>query len=118
LNPQEAKLLAAATDPDHIRRSLSEGFDFLFRTTGLICTSATATSIPMWSHYADSHRGLCIGYRTDIRPFQLAMSVIYQNPSGPVDVVDILVRDFTELADQISRRKAACWAYEQEIEFQ
>jgi len=28
---------------------------------GLLCVSKTAKSIPMWSHYADSHRGIVIG---------------------------------------------------------
>lgn len=33
-----------------------------FLTMGVCCFCTNHNNIPMWSHYADSHRGFCIGY--------------------------------------------------------
>lgn len=41
---------------------LKESIDGL----GVVCFSKTNKSIPMWSHYANSHKGICIGFDAQI----------------------------------------------------
>ncbi|MFC6520321.1 DUF2971 domain-containing protein [Undibacterium arcticum] len=36
---------------------------------GVMCLSEDKNNKLMWSHYADSHRGICIGFSTEYPPF-------------------------------------------------
>ncbi len=42
---------------------ISEDFEKLSSETGVFSLSQTNDNTTMWSHYADSHKGICIGYR-------------------------------------------------------
>ena len=33
---------------------------------GVLCLSACDNSILMWSHYADEHKGFCIGFNNSL----------------------------------------------------
>lgn len=44
---------------------------------GVCCFSARNNEILMWSHYADSHKGFCLGFKTDSAPFSDALPVNY-----------------------------------------
>ena len=52
--------------PDSLYKSLRndviECMDELKDAVRVVCLSETYDSMLMWSHYADEHRGLCIGY--------------------------------------------------------
>lgn len=41
-------------------------FDELDQKSGLICLTADPLNILMWSHYASSHQGFCIGFYSDV----------------------------------------------------
>jgi hypothetical protein len=84
------------------------------KTCGTVCLSATPRSNRMWAYYADCHRGVCIGYRTAVAPFSLAMSVIYEDPAQPMDALDAWQRDPSEFCDHIARRKGKEWEFEEE----
>ena len=83
------------------------------KKTRLCCFSASADSILMWSHYADSHRGICLGF----------------TPEGVIGIVDAVdyVDDYPDLSaylvdDDTYYRytfytKAADWKYESEWRF-
>lgn len=62
-------------------------------------------SVRMWAYYAQSHRGICIGYRTNFLPFCFAMGVNYEDPTQPLDVLATLEGDATLMADHVSLRK-------------
>jgi len=78
---------------------------------GLLCLSKTWRSPVMWAHYADKHRGLCLGFdvkeaaRVDYTPARLK-HVIDETKSGLRTIVDLtkvaLVTKFEE------------WKYEKE----
>lgn len=99
---------------DYILKRIGSGMGQMRKQSGVICMSAVGTSIRMWSYYASSHRGICLGFRTDAHPFMVAMKVLYQNPSGPLELMGALNDDPSELAGHISLRKAAEWEFEQE----
>lgn len=52
---------------------------------GIYSLSARADSPLMWSHYADSHRGLCIGFDSSSEPFNAAQKVKYSRNRIPVN---------------------------------
>ena len=113
LSRLEAEKQFEAYHPDwseELPRSTSE----LVKQTGIICMSAIPNSIRMWSYYARAHEGICIGYNTKMRPFDVAMEVKYQNPDAPLEAVAALELDPTEVAAHTTLRKAEEWKFEQE----
>ena len=44
------------------KKALESTLPDIIRQQGICCFSRTHESILMWSHYADKHRGLCIGF--------------------------------------------------------
>ncbi len=93
---------------------LVDGISKMREQSGIICLSAIPDSIRMWSYYAQAHEGICIGYDTKVRPFNVALEVKYQNPDVPFDAVAALKKDPTEIAGHISLRKAEEWKFEKE----
>lgn len=95
-------------------RELIAAFNQSVAQTGVVCLSAKPNSIRMWSYYAQAHEGICIGYDTKMRPFNVALEVKYQNPDTPFDVFAALKADPTEIAAHITLRKAEEWKFEEE----
>lgn len=79
---------------------------------GVYCLSAVNNDILMWSHYADSHRGICLGFRaapTDLF-FRRSQKVKYSE-QYPIT----RVFDSDELRMQTAiLTKSNHWEYEQE----
>lgn len=94
-----------------LRRRMAE----VFMDGGVICFSDVPDSVRMWSYYADCHRGVCIGYRSDRHPLFLAMKVRYEDPGPPLELMEALALDPTMLAEHVSLRKSAEWAFEREF---
>jgi hypothetical protein len=82
--------------------------------TGIVCFSAIPNSIRMWAYYAQAHQGICIGYDTRVRPFNVALEVKYKNPETAFDVVAAIENDPTEIAANITFRKSEEWEFEAE----
>ena len=99
----------------------------LLHDTGISCFSETPENILMWSHYADDHKGVCIGF--SIR--WLIQSLRLVKPGGILDFagvkdqcVPLVVQYQNTLPvweaglgnsiDDVFSAKAYCWAYEQE----
>ncbi|WP_159065838.1 DUF2971 domain-containing protein [Gorillibacterium timonense] len=88
------------------------------------CFSETYESILMWSHYADYHRGFCIGYDfkslglSDMR-FRMLEPVVYRNDMFDLSSFfnpDTLINNSTNIfvALYASIVKSSEWAYEKE----
>lgn len=89
------------------------------------CFTTDPTNTLMWSHYANSHRGVCVGYRLkhiraarydDIAigdyPIRYSSTPPLSLVSGPNTPNTIL-----HLAEQILLTKSIDWAYEKEHRF-
>jgi hypothetical protein len=50
----------------HIRQMGETGVGFDLTGRGIICFSKTPASPVLWSMYADDHRGLCLGFETNL----------------------------------------------------
>jgi hypothetical protein len=113
LSPDEALAEYEKSSELGIQR-LAEGLRYKSSQTGIACFSAKPDSIRMWANYAKSHKGICVGYDTKIQPFNVAISVNYQNPNKPFDIFACLQDDPTEIANHIALRKAEEWKFEDE----
>ena len=52
------------TEPNRIEFALKAMAAKALDEMGLLCLSGNGKSIPMWAHYADSHRGICLEFET------------------------------------------------------
>lgn len=98
-----------------IARKVSKEFRArLNELQGLLCFGADWSNAVMWSHYADRHKGICLGF--DVRK-TLLQEVRYEDErirvalgrnADPANLAP-------ELQRQISCTKAKAWAYEEEF---
>ena len=78
---------------------------------GVLCLSACSNDILMWSHYANSHRGICLQFFAQHNPLESSQPVRYKEMRPAVNPV-IQSRD--EMLDHAMFTKADHWKYEQE----
>jgi hypothetical protein len=101
-----------------VAQGLRDGYEQVRDWLALYCVSETCASALMWSHYADSHRGICIGFDSGVDIFAKAQPVTYSHVRHTVDPVHD--SDEQRLANSLLL-KSADWKYEKEwryIDFQ
>jgi DUF2971 family protein len=82
---------------------------------GILCFSRSWTNPVQWSHYADRHRGVCLGFDVDD---SVAMPIRYVSKRIPADAVmdratpDAEVR---RIAGALATTKYSHWRYEREV---
>lgn len=93
-----------------ITRELNDAMD---RQVGIFCLSAKPDHLLMWSHYADSHSGICVGLDSESAdsPFRNARPVTY---SAEYPVCRVLAEDRNLVQQKATYTKADVWAYEEE----
>jgi Protein of unknown function (DUF2971) len=107
--------LCAIDTTDPIMEKVLEANVINFRgRIGLLCFSRNWDNLLLWSHYAASHTGLCLGFDAPDGPpgDGYDLDVHYQpsllQVSAPSDVnQDLIIRMF--------RTKHECWSHEQEV---
>lgn len=94
---------------DILRATIQE----VIRRCGVYCLSEDPLNILMWSHYADCHRGICLGFNGEgTNPFfGPAQQVIYQDD---YPVTNPIRDNPSTILDKLTLTKASSWAYEKE----
>lgn len=64
----------------------------------------------MWSHYAQNHTGICIGFNTEVSPFNSVKKVTYSETRPKVEFNSTP----ETLIEQILLTKSQHWKYERE----
>lgn len=113
LNDPFEMLAVTSDDPDR-RRTIRRIKDEHGRDNGLLCFSKTWKNPVQWSHYADKHRGLCLGFEV---PNAKLMRVQYskkrlQLPSDTRTNTGSLTKEF---AMKLLNTKSYDWKYESEM---
>ena len=83
----------------------------LFGAARVFCVTESPTNALMWAHYADSHRGICIGFRSS-SPALLACAkkVAYSSTVPSVD----FDQNRQRAKESVALTKSRDWAYEHE----
>jgi len=87
---------------------------------GVFSLSKSYKNTLMWSHYADEHKGICVGYSTRREPIPVPQKVIYTTKrSLPTSLIyNALMKKDADaqklLQDKILLSKAPPWKYEHE----
>jgi hypothetical protein len=83
------------------------------RTVGMLCFSKTWSNPVLWSHYADKHRGLCLGF--DI-PDEWAVEVSYTGARLKADLEHSLPSEKnSSFGHKLLTTKFSHWRYEKEV---
>lgn len=108
------ELLGADLRDKTLRKAFLETKNELHKNNGLICFSKSWENPVLWSHYADKHRGICLGF--DI-PDHLLKPVIYT--SEPLKIVREGKKRQSEISEEfmnaLLRIKFIDWRYEDEL---
>lgn len=80
---------------------------------GIFCASKTFDNLLMWSHYADMHRGVCVGISTETMHSNKFRRVEYLDDL-PVLNVELYLSDPDSAFNLISLAKSKAWKYEKE----
>ncbi|WP_460107425.1 DUF2971 domain-containing protein [Pseudomonas sp. H1_F01] len=79
-----------------------------------VSLSRNHTNLLMWSHYAASHKGFCIGFKRSDPYFAPALSVRYRRLRSSFNGAVINGEISNEITKRIALEKAIDWAYEEE----
>lgn len=82
------------------------------KKAGLLCFSRSWRNPVQWSHYAECHQGICLGF--DIPPGS-ASAVIYSRKRLPVDRFMLEGPDGEAFMRKIVSTKFSHWRYENEV---
>jgi hypothetical protein len=99
------------TNPENLHRFREMYDESITKKIGILCLSETPNDILMWSHYADSHRGVCLQFDTMHTFFQNTHKVIYQEDRPRINPSNQTHLQMTEYA---LLTKSAHWKYEKE----
>jgi hypothetical protein len=108
------ELLALALKKQEHRKAL-QGFKAkISRRWGAICLSRSWDNPMLWSHYADKHRGICLGF--DV-PDRKVVPVTYDARRLEVDLDRALARPGRDetLGLRLMTTKYEGWVYEDEV---
>lgn len=80
---------------------------------GILCLAGSRDSLLMWSHYADSHKGLCLEFRSQDEGdlFDAARTVTYQREYPSIRA---FIDGESEKFMKALLVKSDCWGYERE----
>jgi hypothetical protein len=109
------ELLAPRLSEPVMRQAFSRTKAELAENRGLLCFSKGYKNPVLWSHYADRHRGICVGF--DV-PDDLIMHVTYTTNRPPPD--DLLSGDKSVREEAMKKSlatKFSHWRYESEVRF-
>ena len=94
------------------RRRLREWKEQLNERKGLLCFSQHWKNPVLWSHYADKHRGMCLGYEIDSKLVQ-SVEYVPERVKYAFDERRSIDAD-PKLVEILMRTKYVHWEYESE----
>lgn len=118
----DAQYSPLAYKNSEFRKQIQTGLDAAFENqrqimlnkNGVCCFSASNNEILMWSHYADSHKGFCLGFKTNTEPFSGALKVAYKADVPAINPVSILLGNVESALHLMTLTKHISWRYEKE----
>lgn len=88
-----------------------QAIDDVMNKSGVKCFTPNNTNILMWSHYANSHKGICLEFDTLVDPqfFVYPINVVYSEKYPNLEFTD------KKFVTNVLRTKSKDWEYEQEV---
>lgn len=105
---------AALADPQFHERGYEAFRNTEVNTLGIYCLSEKKDDILMWSHYADSHRGVCLILQSSAMFPDLTIEPITYPEDNAYPNVNFFTASLQEQSDAVLLTKAKHWDYEHE----
>jgi hypothetical protein len=99
--------------PQEWDRIVNETIQNHINSSGVCCFGGNENSILLWSHYADSHKGVCLKFDVlaDSDFFVFPLKVKYQKKFPVFNYL----KDSKRIFDTLIKTKSDVWAYEEEV---
>jgi Protein of unknown function (DUF2971) len=99
--------------PIEFRKLVNEAAREAFSKHGVSCYAPTCDNLLMWSHYSNSHRGLCLKFdiTEDLKPFSPLFEVEYQEK---YPVLNHIKNHYGAVVTKLLTTKGSQWEYEHE----
>ena len=105
--------------PKAIENTQANVLDDISECLGVLCMSGKETSILMWGHYCDSHRGIVIGFDDSSEVFRRELGlrrVNYEEKRVEFDLAAVRSPEENQaLNERIILSKNKEWSYEEEV---
>jgi len=115
INEYQIKKLAkeAYEIPGKWKNIIEQTFDKIINKSGICCFTKDEKNLLMWSHYSDSHKGICLKFDIlkDLDFFVYPLPVNYRDDYPDYNHLG----DRQTLVNDIILSKSNDWIYEQEI---
>jgi hypothetical protein len=95
------------------RRAFNDAIPQLAKLCGLICFSEAYSSPMIWCHYADRHKGMCLGFeipKSDLTQVRY----VPKRLRGKIGVSRTITANEAKLALKLATYKHSEWSYERE----
>jgi hypothetical protein len=110
-DPFDLSPFDTSTHPANLMMTLT--LDNMAKRFGFVCFSASWTNPVIWAHYAEQHRGMCLGF--DV-PDEYCKSVTYVPGRLPFPALETMTPDERFAAAQAFLfTKFSSWEYENEV---
>lgn len=87
-----------------------------FSKIGVSCFSKNNSNLLMWSHYADSHQGMCLEFDFRVVPFSKFFEVTYRSSIPSINMDSLLNEELdSEFIKNLLSFKSIDWKHEEEI---
>lgn len=108
------ELFAADLSDRNVRFAFRQWKNDFAQRTGMLCFSNRWKNPLLWSHYADRHRGMALGFEIDDN---VTVPVRYRRTRLRLDVASIVAKDgfSADLGEDLYATKSMDWSYEEEV---
>lgn len=106
------KIIRRVSEEMRARPGAAVSRDWL-ESIGVLCLTSKSDDLLMWSHYASSHTGVCIGFDSACPPFNTARQIGYNEERPSISTL-ALERCEDELVKNVLFSKSRHWQYEAE----
>lgn len=109
------ELLAPRLDRANHRIAFHRWREDMNKKTRVLCFSRDWSNPVLWSHYADKHRGICLGFEI---PDEYVLEINYENSRLELQIEKQLEKFGTvggDIATKVMTTKFVDWQYEKEV---
>lgn len=111
---REKYMQAFLKNPDEFAKPFIELYNGWLKYIGICCFTKDKDNLLLWSHYADSHKGVCLGFDYNLmkKKFPQFDDINYNDEPFYFDM-----KNAEKSVSQTVLRKSSHWKYENEIRF-
>lgn len=111
---QKKYMDAFRKNPDEFVKPFIDIYRDWLKYVGICCFTKDKENVLLWSHYADSHRGVCLGFDYNLmkKKFPQYDEVNYNDEPFYFDI-----KNPSDSVSKTALRKSSDWEYEEEVRF-